>query len=70
VPVAASRQVPSAWEYPCLGFDFGSGGVRVARLVRKVRGAGWEMRLARSESHVGSWVVARCHACGNILGRV
>jgi hypothetical protein len=31
VPVAASRMVPSAWEYSREGFDFGSGGSRVAR---------------------------------------
>jgi hypothetical protein len=31
VPVAASRVVPSAWEYSHEGFDFGSGGSRVAR---------------------------------------
>jgi hypothetical protein len=31
VPIAASRVVPSTWEHSCEGFDFGSGGSRVAR---------------------------------------
>jgi hypothetical protein len=61
--------VPSTWEYSYLAFDFGSGGVRVARLVRKVRGVGWEMRLARYEIRVGSRVVVRCDVHKNILGR-
>jgi hypothetical protein len=53
VLVAASREVLSTWEYSSLGFDFGSGRVRVARLVREVRGACREMRLARFKIRVG-----------------
>jgi hypothetical protein len=54
VPVAASREVPSMWEYSSLGFNFGSGEMQVARLVREVRGAGREMRLASFEICVGT----------------
>jgi hypothetical protein len=44
--------------------------VQVARVVHKVRGAGWELRLARYEVRAGSRVVARCDAHGNFLARV
>jgi hypothetical protein len=37
MPVAANREVPSAWEYSSLGFEFGSFGVQVARLVAASR---------------------------------
>jgi hypothetical protein len=78
VPVAASCEVPSTWEYSSFGFDFGSGGVRVARLVaasREVRrifllGFGRDPYLiVRCDFFLGSILKLRVASCEARAGR-